>query len=448
MINFIEKISDYFKRKDHADMAIHAWKSAHEESYADFCKRMDAVGKGNLSVLMDIYQMMRDCTPSEALMLYNWLSDFMNGKDVQNIADQQWAGRYTDIIAQCITNKRLWIGINVKTGTVELLTSPKSELLMVRSETPIEIWNRLPQETRAYLTGQLDVLIRNSKGCYLMSKLERKMVYQSLTYILRIIILSHAVFVGGLMANLYDYVMEKKETLAYCMYYFVVFDHGLSRMAKLLDCLLNNGEVDNGDMILIKSCVAALVTQSIEMGTESKAGWEDAVETCNPEIWKEFLDLKERGKLKKIGFSLYSPSELEILLTDDVPFDLVQFPYNVFDRQFEPYLELLHKRGVEIHVRSTFLQGVFFMVRERLPEKLKPLAPYLTKLDDYAQATDMTVAEVALNFNLQNPFIDGVLIGVDSVGQLQDNLRNISERKVELSIDVKEKELLNPGDWK
>lgn len=96
-------------------------------------------------------------------------------------------------------------------------------------------------------------------------------------------------FVGGLMANLYDYVMEKKETLAYCMYYFVVFDHGLSRMAKLLDCLLNSGEVDNGDMILIKSCVAALVTQSIEMGTESKAGWEDAVETCNPEIWKEVM---------------------------------------------------------------------------------------------------------------------------------------------------------------
>lgn len=289
MINFIEKISDYFKRKDHADMAIHAWKSAHEESYADFCKRMDAVGKGNLSVLMDIYQMMRDCTPSEALMLYNWLSDFMNGKDVQNIADQQWAGRYTDIIAQCITNKRLWIGINVKTGTVELLTSPKSELLMVRSETPSEIWNRLPQETRAYLTGQLDVLIRNSKGCYLMSKLERKMVYQSLTYILRIIILSHAVFVGGLMANLYDYVMEKKETLAYCMYYFVVFDHGLLRMTKLFNRLLNSEEVDHGDILLAKSCVTMLANRSIEMGAETKADWEDTIEDCTPEIWKEVM---------------------------------------------------------------------------------------------------------------------------------------------------------------
>ena len=296
MRNFIERIKDYFTRKDCADMAICTWKSANEEVYADFCKRMDAIGKGDLSILMDIYQMMRECTPPEALLLYNWLSDFMNGKDIQNIANQQWAGKYTNIIAQCITNKRLWIGVNVKTDTVELLTSPKSELLMVHSKTPIEVWNRLPQETRSYLTGQLDVLMKNSKGCYLLSKLERKMVYQSLTYISRIIFLSHAVFVGEAMANLYDYVVEKKEILAYCMYYFVIFDHGLSRMAQLLDHLLNSGEVDNGDMILIKSCVALLVHQSIEMGTESKAGWEDTAEACNPEIWKEVMFALRKAK--------------------------------------------------------------------------------------------------------------------------------------------------------
>ena len=54
MINFIERIKDYFTRKDCADMAICAWKSANEEVYADFCKRMDAIGKGDLSILMDI----------------------------------------------------------------------------------------------------------------------------------------------------------------------------------------------------------------------------------------------------------------------------------------------------------------------------------------------------------------------------------------------------------
>lgn len=308
MKNFIERIKSYSKRKDTADMAIRAWKSVNEESYADFCKRMDAIGKGYLSILMDIYRMMRECTPPEALLLYNWLSDFINGKDVQHIANQQWAGKYTDIIAQCITNKRLWIGINVKTGAIELLTSPKSGLLMVHSGTPIEIWNRLPQETRSYLIEQLDVLMKNSKGCYLLSKLERKMVYQFLTYISQIVFLSHAVFIGGFMANLYDRVMEKKEDLAYCMYYFVVFDHGLSRMVKLLNRLLNSGEIENGNMILIKSCVALLVHQSIEMGTESKAGWEDTAEVCNPEIWKEvmFALRKAKGRRgnKKVILSL------------------------------------------------------------------------------------------------------------------------------------------------
>lgn len=88
------------------------------------------------------------------------------------------------------------------------------------------------------------------------------MVYQSLMYIFQIIFLSHAVFIGGFMANLYDRVIEKKETLAYCMYYFVIFDHGLSRMVKLLNQLLNSGEVDNGDMVLIKSCAAALVNRA------------------------------------------------------------------------------------------------------------------------------------------------------------------------------------------
>ena len=289
MTNFIERIKSYSKRKDAADMAIRAWKSDNKKVYADFCKRMDAVAKGNMSVLMDMYLMMRDCVPPEALMMYNWLSDFVNVKDVSDIANQQWAGQYTETIARCITNKRLWIGINVKTGMVELLTSPKSGLLMVHSETSIEIWNHLPLEMRTYLTEQLDLLMRNSKGCFLLSKLKKKMVYQFLTYISQIVFLSHAVFIGGFMANLYDRVMEKKEDLAYCMYYFVVFDHGLSRMAKLLNRLLNSEEVDHGDMLLVKSCVTLLVNGSIEMGTETKADWENTAERCTSEIWKEVM---------------------------------------------------------------------------------------------------------------------------------------------------------------
>lgn len=168
----------------------------------------------------------------------------------------------------------------------------------------------------------------------------------------------------------------------------------------------------------------------------------------NPLMWKEMVELKHTAKVDKIGFSLYTTEELERIMNDDVEFDLIQIPYNIFDHQFEPFFPLLKDKGIEIHVRSTFLQGLFFMDRENLPDKLQPLRPYLEQLDVYAQKKQISIAELALNYNLQNEYIDGVLIGVDNVEQLKINLSSIIDIPINLSISVQEKELLNPVNWK
>ena len=115
--------------------------------------------------------------------------------------------------------------------------------------------------------------------------------------------------------------------------------------------------------------------------------------------------------MKKIGFSLYSPEELRFILDNKSPFDLIQVPFNIFDKKFLPYMKELHEKGVEIHVRSTFLQGLFFMDRNVLPEKLQPLRKYLLQLDEFSSKSGLSISEIALNYNLQNPYIDGVLIG-------------------------------------
>lgn len=167
----------------------------------------------------------------------------------------------------------------------------------------------------------------------------------------------------------------------------------------------------------------------------------------NPKVWDEFIALKESGKVQKIGFSLYSPEELEFILDKKSPFDIIQVPFNIFDKKFLPLMKELHEKGVEIHVRSTFLQGLFFKNRETLPEKLKPMKKYLLQLDDYSKVTGLSISEIALNYNLQNPYIDGVLIGVDNVSQLQMNLSSVKETLIDIEIDVKEKELLNPANW-
>lgn len=93
----------------------------------------------------------------------------------------------------------------------------------------------------------------------------------------------------------------------------------------------------------------------------------------HPEIFSEMTALKNEGKIHKIGFSLYNVGQLNYLMDNNVKFDILQFPYNIFDRQFEPFMTDLTNRGVEIHTRSAFLQGLFFKDTNFLPEKLKPL---------------------------------------------------------------------------
>ena len=167
----------------------------------------------------------------------------------------------------------------------------------------------------------------------------------------------------------------------------------------------------------------------------------------NPKEWNEFVALKESGKVQKIGFSLYSPEELELILKNKSLFDLIQVPFNIFDKKFLPYMKQLHENGVEIHVRSTFLQGLFFKDRNALPEKLQPMKKYLLQLDEFSKKSGLSISEIALNYNLQNPYIDGVLIGVDNVEQLQTNLKSVKDTPIDIEIEVKEQELLNPVNW-
>ena len=170
---------------------------------------------------------------------------------------------------------------------------------------------------------------------------------------------------------------------------------------------------------------------------------------ANPRIWDSFRRLRDSGLTGRIGFSLYSPDELEMLLDAGIDFDLLQFPRNLLDRSFDPFLPELRQRGVEIHVRSTFLQGLFFMDRDKLPQNLQALRPALEQIDAVAFEKGLSVPELALSFNVLNPLIDGVLVGVDNCSQLQADIEDSeADCWFDFDIDVSRRELLNPVNWK
>lgn len=172
----------------------------------------------------------------------------------------------------------------------------------------------------------------------------------------------------------------------------------------------------------------------------------------NPEIWPDFKYLKSDGLVDRIGFSLYSPKELEFILDNNIEVNIIQVPYNILDRQFEEWFPILKERGIEVHTRSAFLQGLFFKDRNRFEGKVTPLAKYVSLIQDYCQEHQMGVQDLALGYVLSSK-ADGVLIGVDSVEQLRKNIhsaeRDITSSDIDFirSVVVEEKELLSPVNW-
>ena len=173
-----------------------------------------------------------------------------------------------------------------------------------------------------------------------------------------------------------------------------------------------------------------------------------------PELWTLLLQAKQEGIIKKIGYSLYSTEQLEKLLDLNLVPDLVQLPYSILDRKFEKYLPQLKKSGTEIHIRSVFLQGLYFMKSSNLPQKLEPLKSNLEELHTCCEKYNISVGALALNFVLENPYIDHVVVGIDKSSQLEENIKMIQnwQQNKELieytsQINVTQKELLNPANW-
>src|SRR3989338_1792147 len=145
----------------------------------------------------------------------------------------------------------------------------------------------------------------------------------------------------------------------------------------------------------------------------------------NLNVWDAMTEFKKRKTVRYIGFSLYKPEELEFLFKNNIAFDLVQIPYSIFDRRFEPYFEILKECGVQIFVRSVFLQGLIFVSDDKLVGSLSGAKTQLRKLQELSQEYKIATSAICLNFPFLDPLVDKVVIGVDSLAQLKDNLDSL-----------------------
>ena len=139
-------------------------------------------------------------------------------------------------------------------------------------------------------------------------------------------------------------------------------------------------------------------------------------------VWGELQALRQEGRVEKIGFSVYHPSQIEWAADHGLDFDLVQIPHNVFDRRFEDLLPSLKQAGVTVHARSAFLQGLFFCDPDSLSSHFSAVKPKLERFRRWASDQGHSLAALLLGFCLARSELDRIVVGVDSLEQLQQNL--------------------------
>ncbi len=170
-------------------------------------------------------------------------------------------------------------------------------------------------------------------------------------------------------------------------------------------------------------------------------------------IWEALKNEKREGKIKKIGYSVYEPKELQMLFKKKLIPDMIQLPYNILDRKFESYIDSLKKKKIEIHIRSVFLQGLYFMDADCLPVKLLPLKNPLTKLKKLCNSWSISMLELCLYFVLKNKNIDYIIVGVESLQQLKQINKVFKNNDCPLDTQLFDlnftfnKNLLNPSNW-
>ena len=176
-------------------------------------------------------------------------------------------------------------------------------------------------------------------------------------------------------------------------------------------------------------------------------------------LHKKFQSMLQKAKLEKlisrVGVSLYNEREINQVLEMEQKPDIIQLPMNILDTRLyrSGVLGNLFNKGIEIHIRSVFLQGLFYLTKTDLRRRFCDVVPHLNQLESIALRYNLTIAELSLLWIVSLKEISKVIIGIDNLNQLKEHLRtlkksiDISVFEEALSICYNNEKILNPSLW-
>ena len=167
---------------------------------------------------------------------------------------------------------------------------------------------------------------------------------------------------------------------------------------------------------------------------------------------------QKKGKVEKIGFSIYEKFEIDEILNANLKIQMIQLPYNVLDQRFEVYFKDLKNLGIEINVRSCFLQGLLLkddLLISKNDFVNNKVNKTLRKFKDICSKYNISNIQACYLFCNEIEYVDQVIVGCDSVDQLKQNIKNFSDIKIKRDdiiddirkISIDDKRIILPFNW-
>jgi len=177
---------------------------------------------------------------------------------------------------------------------------------------------------------------------------------------------------------------------------------------------------------------------------------EDLLGVNGERLMDSLRELKQMGRLRKIGISVYDGEQIDAVL-DRFHIDLIQVPVNVLDQRLvrSGHLKKLKQAGVEIHCRSVFLQGLLMIAPDRLPRQFNTVRENIAAYHDALHCRGMSAQAGALGFVRGIPQLDVIIIGVNSLAHLRENVAAYQQAEgLDYSaFAVDDRSVLDPREW-
>jgi spore coat polysaccharide biosynthesis protein SpsF len=174
--------------------------------------------------------------------------------------------------------------------------------------------------------------------------------------------------------------------------------------------------------------------------------------------WQRLLELRDSGKIAKLGASISEPWEaLAALENPDIQH--LQLPMNVLDWRWKAHgidLQLAGRGAVVVHARSTFLQGILLHTPDRWPVSREYAAFCVGQLQALARKFGrVSIADLCLAYVRSQAWITSLVVGCETASQLEQNLTlfrlpslSLQEcEEIEHSLSGAPEDLLNPAKW-